>query len=306
MTNRTDCPEERRTGPLGVLTSPIARAAAVVAVASFVVAAFVGAGGQPQTTANAAPNPGGDLAAASDEADVASGSHSGKPWMLRAYRAAGRAGTPLDNEEALCLRWKYGERQPLSNGCNIGGESLDPGEFFSASNHVALDATGFFGTVDKSVASLELVTNQGTQPVEVYPSPRGLRLSFNFFVGFAPAGADATLVARSEDGTVVREQEWPAMPRLIASVEGSGSGTVTGSHDCETTVCKPLPERERIIDCGEDCWADLHDAEVVELRAEPAVGSRFTGWSGGCEGLGECVVTVDSNMHVTAHFEELP
>jgi hypothetical protein len=154
------------------------------------------------------------------------------------------------------------------------------------------------------VDSLELRSGEGSYPVEVYPAPRGLRLPFDFFVGFVPAGVDVSIVARDADGTVLQEQPWPAMPRLTVSVEGSGS--VAGVHDCETGVCPSVEERERLIDCGSDCWADLRDGEVVELRAEPASGSRFVGWSGACEGLGECAVTVDSDAHAIAHFEELP
>lgn len=305
MTNTANSPEhEKRRTPLS--RNRLLHACIVVGVASFAVAAAISGGDTSRTVAYAAPNPPGDMAPTSDEAAVASGRHGNQAWTLRAYRAAGRPETPTEGKRALCLRWRLGERQPLSNGCTIGGESLNAGDYFSASSQIAESTTAFYGKVDTSVHSLQLESDSGTQPVEVYPSPRGLRLSFDFFVAFAPAGEDVTIQAIAEDGSTLRQQTWTALPRVTTSVEGSGEGAVIGSHDCEAVACPPLAERERIIDCGNDCWADLLEGEVVELRAEPAVGSRFAGWSGACEGLGECAVAVDSNMHVTAHFEELP
>ncbi|MDQ3964717.1 MAG: hypothetical protein M3277_12535 [Actinomycetota bacterium] len=305
MTNTAKLPEhEKRRAPL--FRSRLLYACIVVGVASFAVATAISGNDTTRAVAFAAPQPPGDMAATSDEATVASGRHGNQAWTLRAYRAAGRPETPAEGERALCLRWRLGERQPLSNGCTIGRESLSAGDYFAASSHVAESATAFFGTVDSSASSLELESDSGTQPVEVYPSPRGLRLSFDFFVAFAPAGEDVTIRAIAEDGSTLRQQTWTALPRVTTSVEGSGDGIVVGSHDCETAACSPLAERERIIDCGSDCWADVLKGQVVELRAEPALGSRFTGWSGACEGLGDCTVAVDSNAHATAHFEQVP
>src|SRR5207249_9144664 len=41
----------------------------------------------------------------------------------------------------------------------------------------------------------------------------------------------------------------------------------------------------------------------VTLRATPAAGSVFTGWSGGCAGTGACTVTVAGAVTVSAAFE---
>ncbi len=70
---------------------------------------------------------------------------------------------------------------------------------------------------------------------------------------------------------------------------GTGSGTVTSS---------PAG-----ISCGADCNEAYASGTVVTLTAAPAVGSTFTGWSGGgCSGTGTCVVTVSSAVSVTATF----
>ena len=41
---------------------------------------------------------------------------------------------------------------------------------------------------------------------------------------------------------------------------------------------------------------------VVTVTATPATGSIFAGWSGACSGMGDCVVTMTTNLNVTATF----
>ena len=70
---------------------------------------------------------------------------------------------------------------------------------------------------------------------------------------------------------------------------GTGTGTVTSD---------PAG-----IDCGADCNETYGAGTVVRLTATPAVGSTFTGWSGGgCTGTGTCNVTVNAAVAVTATF----
>jgi len=70
---------------------------------------------------------------------------------------------------------------------------------------------------------------------------------------------------------------------------GSGSGTVTSS---------PAG-----INCGTTCSANYLFGTTVTLTATPAVGSFFSGWSGGgCSGTGTCVTTVSNGQNVTATF----
>lgn len=70
---------------------------------------------------------------------------------------------------------------------------------------------------------------------------------------------------------------------------GTGSGTVTSA---------PAG-----ISCGATCSAVYNHGTAVTLTATPAVGSNFTGWSGGgCAGTGTCVVSVTAATSVTATF----
>ena len=57
------------------------------------------------------------------------------------------------------------------------------------------------------------------------------------------------------------------------------------------------------ITCGGTCRAAFPAGGTVTLTATPAVGSTFTGWSGGgCSGTGDCQVPVNGEVSVTATF----
>jgi Divergent InlB B-repeat domain len=57
-----------------------------------------------------------------------------------------------------------------------------------------------------------------------------------------------------------------------------------------------------VIDCGQACTAGVRVDSQVTLNAAANTGSVFIGWAGACTGTGECVVTVDTAMDVTATF----
>ncbi|MBK9032522.1 MAG: hypothetical protein IPL61_14630 [Myxococcales bacterium] len=83
-----------------------------------------------------------------------------------------------------------------------------------------------------------------------------------------------------------------ALVRLNVLKDGTGAGTVTSS---------PIG-----INCSTDCLQDYNINTVVTLSAAPAVGSTFTGWTGGgCSGAGTCVVTMGAATTVTATFDTL-
>jgi uncharacterized repeat protein (TIGR02543 family) len=75
---------------------------------------------------------------------------------------------------------------------------------------------------------------------------------------------------------------------LTVTTGGSGSGVVRG--------------RPAGITCPTDCTENYATGTVVHLRAVPAAGSTFTGWSGACSGTGACSVTMDASKTVTATF----
>jgi len=79
---------------------------------------------------------------------------------------------------------------------------------------------------------------------------------------------------------------------LTVTKVGSGDGTVTSS---------PAG-----INCGGDCTEVYSSGTSVTLTASPASGSTFAGWSGGgCSGTGTCVVTMNTDIPVTATYSKI-
>ena len=80
----------------------------------------------------------------------------------------------------------------------------------------------------------------------------------------------------------------PTTATLTVTKAGSGKGTVRS--------------RPPGILCGTDCSQSYTSGTVVTLRAIPAAGSTFTGWSGACTSTGRCTVTMNESKAVTATF----
>ena len=78
---------------------------------------------------------------------------------------------------------------------------------------------------------------------------------------------------------------------LVASISGSGSGTITS-----------LPAGIRCGVTTRDCYENFPTGTTVTLTATPAAGSSFTGWSGACTGTGTCTLVMDGARSVTASF----
>jgi hypothetical protein len=76
------------------------------------------------------------------------------------------------------------------------------------------------------------------------------------------------------------------------SVTRNGSGTVSSSPGG--------------INCGATCSAAYDQGTSVTLFPTPAAGWSFAGWSGGCGGTGNCVVTMDGAKSVAATFTQNP
>jgi hypothetical protein len=80
---------------------------------------------------------------------------------------------------------------------------------------------------------------------------------------------------------------------LTVRTAGSRQGTVTSS---------PMG-----IACGLACSASFAQGTVVTLKAKPALGSTFEGWSGACTGLTAwCQVTISATESVMATFTASP
>jgi M6 family metalloprotease-like protein/uncharacterized repeat protein (TIGR02543 family) len=79
---------------------------------------------------------------------------------------------------------------------------------------------------------------------------------------------------------------------LSISTSGSGSGSGSG-----TVTSNPAG-----ITCGVTCSASFGAATPVTLTATPAAGFAFAGWSGACEGMQSCTLSLSSNTSALARF----
>jgi len=111
------------------------------------------------------------------------------------------------------------------------------------------------------------------------------------FTGWSGAGCSGTgeCVVTMDAAASVTAEFTLNTYTLSVSAAGSGSGMVSSD---------PAG-----IDCGLDCTEDYDYNIEVTLSAVADPGSTFTGWSGtGCAGIGDCVVTMDAAVSVTAEF----
>src|SRR3989449_7012909 len=91
------------------------------------------------------------------------------------------------------------------------------------------------------------------------------------------------------DGTLQRIVETSQSFLVTVARTGAGAGTVASA---------PAG-----IDCGSVCSRTFGAGAVVTVRATPAAGSVFAGWSGGgCSGAAPCTVTVAGATSVSAAF----
>jgi hypothetical protein len=58
----------------------------------------------------------------------------------------------------------------------------------------------------------------------------------------------------------------------------------------------------RGISCGKTCTHGYAYGTVVTLKAKPAKGSTFAGWSGACKGKHACKATTNADVSLQAKF----
>jgi len=83
----------------------------------------------------------------------------------------------------------------------------------------------------------------------------------------------------------------PIYYSLTVTKTGDGSGSI---------ISNPA-----VIDCGENCNEDFISGTTITLTATPSVNSVFAGWSGGCGGTENCIVTINNNIAISAVFNLL-
>ena len=111
------------------------------------------------------------------------------------------------------------------------------------------------------------------------------------FTGWSGACGGTTttcFVPISENKTVTATFLAVPAGKFYLGVKKAGMGTVTSVSPAGT------------INCGTDCSEFYNAATVVRLRATPALGYTFTGWSGACGGTADCFVNMSNHRFVKA------
>jgi hypothetical protein len=99
-------------------------------------------------------------------------------------------------------------------------------------------------------------------------------------------------------------------PTCVVAMSAAMAVTATFTSD-KLTVTKVgsgwVTSAPAGIDCGADCIGDYAPNRVVTLRASPAAGFRFVGFTGACStSSSSCQVTMRGATTVTATFARLP
>jgi List-Bact-rpt repeat protein len=150
----------------------------------------------------------------------------------------------------------------------------------NATGVVRMTAPGAF----QCTATCSLILDTGTSATFIAQPVAGAR-----FAGWkgACSGTAPCVVALDAAKSIVA-QFAAAVSRLTISVSGKGRVTSTPSG----------------ISCPGRCSASFASTATIKLRAKPAAGQRFAGWSGGCRGTGICTLKADRSRSARATFRK--
>lgn len=97
----------------------------------------------------------------------------------------------------------------------------------------------------------------------------------------------------------------------VSHTEGDGGGGGGGpTHNVTVSVVQgpggSVKSLDNVIDtktCGSPCTKSYPAGSTVTLQPVPSSSFwKFTGWTGGCTGMGSCVISVNSDVVVNASF----
>jgi Pro-kumamolisin, activation domain/PASTA domain/IPT/TIG domain/Divergent InlB B-repeat domain len=194
------------------------------------------------------------------------------------------APTSLDNDTAdLFILYPPGDPKidsitPGSGPANGGTEVTITGENLGCVTNVS------FGTATADTASnAEALLDCGSTDTVTLSAPPGA-------VGRVPVKLETVESDATGAPAATGSFTYTQAPKQTVAVRksGNGAGTITSS---------PAGIR-----CGKVCSHKFVFGTSVTLKAKPAKGSSFVGWSGGCKGRGSCKVRASETLGLTAKF----
>jgi len=177
----------------------------------------------------------------------------------------------------------------------------------------AREVTAVFNLEPQYVPYTITLRPLGTGKGTVTSAPSGIECGETCSAGYI-RGTSLTLFATPEAGSEF--DHWSvaacgASPLCTTTVKGArkinavftavGQRTLTvakGGNGAGTVTSKPAA-----IECGSACSTEIDASKKVVLRAVPAPGSKFAGWSGDCAGRKGCKLRMNEARNVTATFE---
>jgi hypothetical protein len=139
--------------------------------------------------------------------EIASGYEEGQAWSLCAYRAM-LTRNDQEPEETLCEEFQIGPGPQSGYAClNLGAKAPAGADYFlrSAGALEKDEATAYFyGAISQRVDRVVLEVEGGDEfEATIYEPPPRPGVDYNFFIPFAPRGADVTVRVEGESGATL-------------------------------------------------------------------------------------------------------
>lgn len=181
--------------------------------------------------------------------------------------------------------------QPINLSMTLRNQGQAAAAASSLKLYFSLDRVKSADDVLVAVCNMK-VLDPGATATCAGPVPLTQSLNPGVYVPIAVANDDGT-VAESDGTNNVRVATGVVAVTeglsITVTKTGAGSGTVRTSDD--------------LLQCGAVCTQSFERRKVTTLAAVASLGSVFAGWTGPCQGLGACAVTLDKATSVSARFE---
>jgi hypothetical protein len=184
----------------------------------------------------------------------------------------------------------------VTSGTETGASSL-----YVIANGIASPAVAV--TIVNGTALTVSVTGSGT----VASNPTGINCPSTCSAGFA-SGTPVTLTATPANGWAFSGWSGACSGSAGCTVTMNAPQSVTATFVQVFTLSATVSGSGSVtssptgITCPSTCSASFNAGTAVTLTATPANGFGFSGWSGACSGVGNCVVTMNAAQSVTATF----